>query len=126
MSNIQWQGYAVWWDFYDYNKNFQVTLPKDVLVNLLLWFQYDFIIDPNGKSSNRHVSGSESIQTNNSQVPLTNSVGDKTPYLGHKRRSIFGIESLVFLSILGTQNGRINSSSPEGNNKVRNKNSTII
>ena len=76
-------------------------------------------IDLSGKSNKRHISGSESIQTNNSQAPLTNSVGDKTAYLGHKRRSLFAIESLMFLSILGTQTGRLNDMH-RGDNKVSN------
>ena len=82
-------------------------------------FQYQLPLDVSGKCSKRHVSGSESIQTNNSQAPLTNSVGDKTAYLGHKRRSLFAIESLMFLSILGTQTGRLNDMHERGN-KVSN------
>ena len=74
-------------------------------------------LDLSGKSNKRHISGSESIQTNNSQAPLTNSVGDKTSYLGHKRRSLFAIESLMFLSILGTQTGQLNGMQ-ERNSKV--------
>ena len=83
------------------------------------------LLDPSGKSSKRHISGSESIQTNNSQAPLTYSVGDKLPNLGHKRRSLFAIESLMFLSILGTQNGRLEESY-ESNNKVCNKIKNVL
>ena len=86
---------------------------------IITLFQYQLPLEVSGKCSKRHVSGSESIQTNNSQAPLTNSVGDKTAYLGHKRRSLFAIESLMFLSILGTQTGRLNDMH-EGGNKVSN------
>ena len=72
-----------------------------------------FIVDTDGKSSSRHISGSDSIHTNNSQVPLTNSVGDKIPYLENKSHSIFAIESLMYLSMLGHPNQRMNQSTNE-------------
>jgi hypothetical protein len=46
-------------------------------------------------------------------VPLTNSVGDKIPYSENKGHSIFAIESLMYLSMLGHPNQRMNQSTNE-------------
>ena len=84
-----------------------------------LWcFLYSNVLDTCANSSRRHISGSDSIQTNNSQVPLTKSYGgDNTVSLENKRRfsSLFPMESLMFLSIMGYSNQRFN-----GTNQVMN------
>ena len=84
-----------------------------------LWcFLYSNVLDTCANSSRRHISGSDSIQTNNSQVPLTKSYGgDNTVSLENKRRfsSLFPMESLMFLSIMGYSNQRFN-----GANQVMN------
>ena len=84
-----------------------------------LWcFLYSNVLDTCANSSRRHISGSDSIQTNNSQVPLTKSYGgDNTVSLENKRRfsSLFPMESLMFLSIMGYSNQRYN-----GTNQVMN------
>ena len=84
-----------------------------------LWcFLYSNELDTCANSSRRHISGSDSIQTNNSQVPLTKSYGgDNTVSLENKRRfsSLFPMESLMFLSIMGYSNQRYN-----GTNQVMN------
>ena len=85
-----------------------------------LWsFLYSYVLDTCVNSSRRHISGSDSIHTNNSQVPLTKSYGgDNTISLENKRRfsSLFPMESLMFLSIMGYSNQRYN-----GTNQVINR-----
>ena len=67
------------------------------------------ILDTDGKSSSRHISGSDSIQTNNSQVPLTSSVArGKMQSLENSRRVTSAIESLLFLNVLGNPDQRLN------------------